>query len=203
MKEILLKEYNNLKIEQLARIKIRDTLIYISLSIFGGIFSFSMFGSEDKSIVLLVLPTVSFVLAWTYVVNDEKISQIGEYIRCRLAPKIKELEEGNPKGIFGWESYHRSDSGRFLRKLTQTAVDVVAFALPSIASLWLYNYKYSDHVTTQNNLVLGLVIWSFVISVLTTYILIFYDYKEKFKNDGKIMQALFGVAVACIVAVIF
>ena len=203
MKEIILKEYNNLKVEQLARIKIRDTLIYISLSIFGGIFSFSMFGSEDKSIVLLVLPTVSFVLAWTYVVNDEKISRIGKYIRCRLAPKIKELVEDDPKGIFGWESYHRSDARRSLRKLTQTAVDVVAFALPSIASLWLYSYKYSDHVTTQSNLVLGLVIWSLVISVLTTYILIFYDYKEKFKNDGKIMQALFWVVVACIVAVMF
>jgi hypothetical protein len=48
-----------------------------------------------------VLPTLSFVLAWTYIVNDEKISQIGKYIREELTEKINKHAEPSSEAIFG------------------------------------------------------------------------------------------------------
>ncbi len=178
MLNILLSEYNSLKSEQLERIKIRDNLIYISLGVFGAIFSFAMFKTIDRSIVLLMLPTVGLVLSWVYINNDEKVSQIGKYIREELTPKIKELLVTDDSTVFGWESYHRSDYKRITRKALQVVVDIIAFAMPSAVSIYTYYTLNPD----TNRLIEALTYWNIVITGLIFILLIGFDYSERKKD---------------------
>ena len=80
--QVFLLEYEKLKEEQLKRIEFRDQMIYITLGIFGSILSFAL-SNKTNLYALLVIPWVCLILGWTYIVNDEKISAIGKYIRCR------------------------------------------------------------------------------------------------------------------------
>ena len=186
MINILIEEYKALKSEQLARIKTRDTLLYISLSIFGAIFSYVLFGedSNEKAIVLLAIPTVSFILGWTYVANDEKVSQIGRYIRLDLTPKIQkiiETTEDKDITVFGWESYHRSDSKRGARKKLQIFVDLVAFIVPSIASVVIYFFVLKPDDSTI--LLKYLTYWDMLLLGLTIWVVAYFDHSER-KKDG-------------------
>jgi len=80
--------------------------------------------------------TVCLVLGWTYLVNDEKISAIGKYIRLTLAEKIKEhTGHTDVESIFGWETVHRSDSRRQRRKIEQLIVDQITFVISGIVAL--------------------------------------------------------------------
>ncbi len=87
----------------------------------------------EQASMLLALPPVCVVLGWTYLVNDEKISAIGRYIRDHLAPRLAGLT-GDDEPVFGWESAHRADPRRASRKYLQLATDLIAFcALPAAA----------------------------------------------------------------------
>ena len=68
MKEIL-------KVEQLARIKHRDNIIYVLLGAAGTLFSFAII--HKAFYVVAIVPMISFVLCWLYLSNDRKISEIG------------------------------------------------------------------------------------------------------------------------------
>jgi hypothetical protein len=87
--EILLKEYDKLKSEQTQRIGFRDNLLYVTLGLFVTVVSFAI-SSQANYYAFLVLPWVCLILGWNYVVNDEKISAIGKYIRYKLVDKVKE-----------------------------------------------------------------------------------------------------------------
>lgn len=186
MQNILLEEYKALKSEQLARIKIRDTLLYISLSIFGAIFSYVLFGenSNEKAIVLLTIPTVSFILGWSYVVNDEKVSQIGKYIRLQLTPKLKKLIETTDNkelSIFGWEPYHRSDPKRVWRKRLQVSVDLVTFIVPPIASIVIYFFMLKPEDSTT--LLTFLTYWDMFLLGWTLWFVAYFDHSERKKDS--------------------
>lgn len=130
-------EYEKLKDEQTARIGFRDNLIYVSLGVFGGLLSFSL-ADTTHQYALLIVPWVSVVLGWTYLINDEKISSIGAYIRDDLCRRVQgELELTPPHAnlVFAWEIYHRRDKHRVRRKIQQLVVDQIAFVGPGIASL--------------------------------------------------------------------
>ncbi|WP_063741182.1 hypothetical protein [Streptomyces sp. 351MFTsu5.1] len=129
-------EYERLKEEQVRRIGFRDNLIYVALGVAGAIFAF-YFGKEERQYVLLIPPFALSVLGWTYLVNDEKISSIGRYIRERLLPDIRS-RSGSSATTLGWESYHRSDSNRVWRKIAQSVVDIGTFCLPSAVSLAIF-----------------------------------------------------------------
>ena len=186
MTNILLEEYKALKSEQIERIKTRDMLLYISLSIFGAIFSYVLFGenSNEKSIVLLVIPTVSFILGWTYVVNDEKVSQIGKYIRLELTPKLENLIKTTPDrnvAIFAWEGYHRSDPKRIWRKRLQVFVDLVTFIVPSIASVVIYFFILKS--TESTILLTFLTYWDMFLLGWTIWFVAYFDHSERKKDD--------------------
>jgi hypothetical protein len=90
--------------------------------------------------MLLALPPVCVVLGWTYLVNDEKISAIGAYVRVELGPRLA-AATGNPGTtafIFGWETAHRNDARRHSRKLIQCAIDQGAFCALPLAALIVY-----------------------------------------------------------------
>ncbi|MFM7450354.1 MAG: hypothetical protein ACKO24_17370, partial [Leptolyngbyaceae cyanobacterium] len=114
--EIYLQEYGKLKDEQKARIGYRDNLLYLTLGLFGGVVTFSL-GEKGSPYALLVLPWISLILGWAYLVNDEKITAIGRYIRYTLVEKIAVLSGGaDTESIFGWEIAHRIDLRRHRRK---------------------------------------------------------------------------------------
>ena len=117
MFELYLQEYRKLKEEQAQRIGFRDNLLYVTLALFGTVLAFAL-GDKANPYALLVLPWVSLVLGWTYLVNDQKISAIGQYIRYTLVEKVSNLagragaDIGEIESIFrlGNSSQERSTS---------------------------------------------------------------------------------------------
>ena len=136
--DVYLQEYEKLKEEQAQRIGFRDNLLYVTLGVFGAVVSFAV-ANKANYYALLVIPWVSLILGWTYVVNDEKISAIGRYIRLTLSEKIKE-QTGNTddESIFGWEIAHRSDNRRQRRKIEQLIIDEITFVFSGVLALFAF-----------------------------------------------------------------
>jgi hypothetical protein len=133
--KVWLMEYDKLKVEQTQRIGFRDNLLYVTLGVFGAVVSFAVSNSANYY-ALLVIPWACLILGWTYLVNDEKISAIGRYIRLTLVEKIKEKTGYvDVESLFGWEIAHRSDRRRSRRKIEQLIVDEITFVLSGIFSL--------------------------------------------------------------------
>lgn len=140
--EIFLKEYDKLKSEQTQRIGFRDNLLYVTLGLFGTILSFSISKPEYTSSLLLT-PWLCLILGWTYLVNDEKISAIGKYIRLTLVEKVKDKTGYQDlTALFGWEIAHRNDDRRKRRKIEQLIIDEITFVLSGLTALiafWIMN----------------------------------------------------------------
>ncbi|MCV2460271.1 hypothetical protein OEB94_13410 [Streptomyces sp. ICN988] len=133
---LLLAEYDRIKEEQKTRIGFRDNLLYFTLAASTAVLAITVQSRQTQ--LLLAVPVICLVLGWTYLVNDEKISAIGCYIRDQLGPRLAELS-GAHGAVFRWEIYHREDASRTTRKRLQTAVDLFAYvALPMIcvAAFW-------------------------------------------------------------------
>jgi hypothetical protein len=137
--EVLLAEYDKLKSEQTQRIGFRDNLLYVTLGVFGAVVSFAV-SDPSHYYGLLVIPWVCLILGWTYVVNDEKISAIGRYIRYKLVDKVKEhTGYEDLETLFGWEIAHRDDKHRKRRKIQQLIVDEITFVVSgaiALAAFW-------------------------------------------------------------------
>jgi hypothetical protein len=133
--EIFFKEYDKLKSEQAQRIGFRDNLLYVTLGLFATIISFAVSNSTNYY-ALLVVPWVCLILGWTYLVNDEKISAIGRYIRYKLVDKVKEhTGYQDLETLFGWEIAHRDDKHRKRRKIQQLIVDEITFVVSGLIAL--------------------------------------------------------------------
>ena len=134
--KILLAEYDRLKEEQKTRIGFRDNLLYFTLAAATAVVAIT--AQSGQSRLLLSVPAICLILGWTYLVNDEKISTIGCYVRDRLGPRLGELTATHGT-VFGWEVYHRNVAGRPVRKRLQTAVDMFTYlVLPMVcmAAFW-------------------------------------------------------------------
>ncbi|MEU1133731.1 hypothetical protein ABZ383_28380 [Streptomyces sp. NPDC005900] len=130
--KILLAEYDRLKEEQKTRIGFRDNLLYFTLAAATAIVAIT--AQSGRSRLLLSVPAICLILGWTYLVNDEKISVIGHYVRDRLGPRLGELASAQG-ALFEWEVYHRSVAGRAVRKRLQTAVDLFTYlVLPMVCT---------------------------------------------------------------------
>jgi hypothetical protein len=127
---LLLSEYDRIKEEQKTRIGFRDNLLYFTLAASTAVLAITVESRQAQ--LLLAVPAICLVLGWTYLVNDEKISAVGCYIRDQLGPRLADLI-GAHGAVFGWEIYHRDDASRTTRKRLQTAVDLFTYvALPMI-----------------------------------------------------------------------
>ncbi|HEY9739706.1 MAG TPA: hypothetical protein V6C90_04370 [Coleofasciculaceae cyanobacterium] len=140
MLDVYLQEYEKLKDEQTQRIGFRDNLLYVTLGVFGTVVTFAV-SNKANYYALIVIPWVCLILGWTYLVNDEKITALGRYIRLTLVEKIKQ-QTGNTdtESIFGWEIAHRNDQRRKRRKIEQLIIDEITFVFSGIAGLvafWL------------------------------------------------------------------
>ncbi|ELP69017.1 hypothetical protein ACKI1I_21740 [Streptomyces turgidiscabies] len=132
--QLLLAEYATLKDEQKSRIGFRDNLLYVTLTVVAAVIAAA--AQARQPVMLLALPPVCVVLGWTYLINDEKISAIGAYVRGELGPRLAQL--ARIEAAFGWESAHRSDARRRSRKAVQLAVDLLAFCVVPFAGLVVY-----------------------------------------------------------------
>lgn len=143
----LVKEYEKLKDEQHKRIEFRDQMIFITLGAIGGVFSFVV-DQPDYVTALLVLPFVCVVLGWTYLTNDERISEIGDYCQKNIIPKIESTDlESKIKLIPSWEEFHRKAPGRKQRKITQVIIDLSIFCLSALFSIAAFFYLNRDFST--------------------------------------------------------
>jgi hypothetical protein len=139
---LLVAEYQQVKGEQQARIGFRDNLLYATLASMAAVIA-AVLQRDGQTALLLLLPPVSMLLGWTYLVNDEKISAIGRYVREELAPQLATLTKGQKQGtghvlVFGWEVAHRSDRRRLSRKWLQLAVDLTAFCVAPVAAVVVF-----------------------------------------------------------------
>ncbi len=130
----LMLEFAKLKDEQLGRIGFRDTMIHVHLSLVGATFGFGLTQAENMDMVLII-PWICFIMGWTYLANDEKISAIGRYIREELEPRVRESISSPGGSVFRWEWYHRMVEGRYNRKIWQFIVDLTAFVLSGFAAI--------------------------------------------------------------------
>ncbi|MEV7980794.1 hypothetical protein [Streptomyces sp. NPDC086519] len=135
--QLLLAEYQTIKDEQKARIGFRDNLLYVTLGVVAAVIAAA--AQAKQASMLLALPPVCVVLGWTYLVNDEKISAIGLYVRDELGPRLAQLAaaEGDFR-TFGWEAYHRTDVRRRTRKTIQAVIDLTAFCAVPLAALVVF-----------------------------------------------------------------
>ncbi|MDT0546423.1 MULTISPECIES: hypothetical protein [Streptomyces] len=166
---LLIVEYEQVKEEQRARIGFRDNLLYATLASMAAIITFSLQGGGRPELLLL-LPPASVLLGWTYLVNDEKISAIGRYIRQDLDPRLSALVPDRPR-VFGWETAHRDDRRRISRKRLQLAADLLLFSVAPVAALIVY--WTSGRI--EGPLVAISVAESLLIAVLTVQIVVYAD----------------------------
>ncbi|MGY5055027.1 hypothetical protein ACWDFR_13225 [Streptomyces sp. 900105755] len=135
--QLLLAEYQAVKDEQKARIGFRDNLLYVTLAVVAAVIAAA--AQAKQASMLLALPPVCVVLGWTYLVNDEKISAIGLYVRDELGPRLAQLASvGGEFATFGWEAYHRTDVRRRTRKAIQAVIDLTAFCAVPLAALVVF-----------------------------------------------------------------
>lgn len=128
-------EYERLKEEQCRRIGFRDNLIYANLGVVGAIFALSL-SQSNRHLMLLLVPLASGVLGWTYLVNDQAISAIGDYIAGSLSTRLlADLGRSDAGPIFGWEGHHRTNPYRRRRKTIQLVVDLLSFCGPGLIAI--------------------------------------------------------------------
>ncbi|WP_399934374.1 hypothetical protein [Streptomyces kanamyceticus] len=161
---LLLAEYDRIKEEQKTRIGFRDNLLYFTLAASTAVLAITV--QSQQAQLLLTIPAICLVLGWTYLVNDEKISAVGSYIRDQLGPRLTELT-GAHGTVFRWETYHRDDPSRVTRKRLQTAVDLFTYlVLPGICMTAFWCSPAVEPllviVSLAQTLALGVLGWQFL-----------------------------------------
>lgn len=130
--DVLRDELKVLKDEQRDRIRARDNLIYSLIVAIAAVAGGAKFAG---SAVALLLPPVALALGWTYLVNDQKVTAIGAYLRTDLAPRLSALVGAD---VLRWETAHRTDNRRCQRKGIQLGVDLIVFVLPAATAIIWY-----------------------------------------------------------------
>lgn len=131
---VYIAEYVRLKEEQLKRIEYRDHMIHVHLALVGALLGWGI--THETPYVVLIVPWVSVILGWAYLVNDNRISALGAYCGNFLAERVTDLLHEPDGYVFGWEAYHKSDRPRrFERKVIQLFVDVLTFIGPGTLSI--------------------------------------------------------------------
>jgi hypothetical protein len=166
--EMYKSEYEKLKEEQLQRILYRDVTIPFSIFIGSAPFISSAF-SKDAGLysnnLLLLVPIICITLGATYVVNDERISVIGDYIKedlrieiynflhgkdVRNVPNVDEKKKliSDTERFFGWESSPRRKANQRVRKISQLFVNLVVFIGSSLTALIVFLFLVKFEIST-------------------------------------------------------
>jgi hypothetical protein len=152
--DVYLQEYDKLKSEQTGRIGFRDNLLYVNLATIGAVLSFvfskDASGDTPNYVALLIIPWISAILGWTYLINDDKISCLGNYFKEKLSASIQAELEGQKSlqnatqiesqeqelsqedNLLAWETFNRTAKRRTRRKIEQLLIDELTFSAPGI-----------------------------------------------------------------------
>ena len=130
--DVHLAEYKALKDEQRDRIRARDNLPYITLTVFAAVTYFAFGQTTTHYPALLLLPVACFILGWTHLANDRKVDEIGHYFRSHLAPALSD------EPVLVWETSHRNGPRRRYRKIIQAVVDMLAYCGTATAAVLAY-----------------------------------------------------------------
>jgi hypothetical protein len=164
--KLWLVEYERLKDEQKTRIGFRDNLVYATLASMAAVVAATL-SAKGHANLLLLLPPVSTPLGWTFLINDEKVSAIGRYIREVLRPRLG----GGAEDVLEWEIVHRTDARRRTRKLLQLAADLGLFSVPALAAIVVY-WVNGPHTATF--LTVSIVEVA-IVAVLTVQLILYFD----------------------------
>lgn len=168
---IYLAEYEQLKLEQTHRIGVRDNLIYVMLTVFGTIVSYSLSAPEHYH-ALLILPWAALVLGWTYLLNDKKVSEIRNYLINNLTPNIRNSIDHKNDSILYWEKFSVEHQLRGLKKIFQLIINLIIFCLSGLSGLALYALKNP----LLNNTTLAIIILgAFIMIILAIWFIFFAD----------------------------
>jgi hypothetical protein len=119
-------QYEQLKAEQRDRMKIRDRLPYVTFVALGGAIALSVSGSGIvRSSVFLAVPLICLILGWTFLRNNDKIAEIGRFIR-ETYPECR------------WESYRFGINGRRRKKIIQLIVNLIQFVVIGYIALGVF-----------------------------------------------------------------
>jgi hypothetical protein len=130
-----LLEYEKLKDEQSRRIHFRDNLRYVALVAAALVGSYASSKPEHTQAWLLI-PMLSSILGWTYIMNMVQVEKISLYTKKRLRPAL------GSRRIFGWEEFRSTGPSYCVRKAFQIAIDWLTFVVP--AALGLTFFAFSD-----------------------------------------------------------
>ncbi len=160
--QVLLQEYSTLKAEQGSRIQFRDNMLYTTIGAVGAIASVGLggfnAGAGTVRHAFLIVPWLTAILGWTYVVNDEKITAIRRYIDKSLAKRVKDLIGTDQKDFpFGWEHFHRRDKLRGERKSIQLAIDLWTFVISGAGALFAFLVRALQSPPVGNTLYFDIV----------------------------------------------
>lgn len=161
---VYMNEYSKLKDEQRNRIGFRDNLIYATLIAIGGILSYATADPSNYN-AFLVLPILSFVLGWTYLLNDEKITSIGQYVQKNLSVYINNLFDANDATVFSWENVHREERSRIVRKLLQLLANELLFCASGLSSVLFFFYLSTTVSSTMRVIGIVEIIMSIIIGI--------------------------------------
>jgi hypothetical protein len=189
--QVLLQEYTSLKSEQGARIGFRDNLLYTTIGAVGAIASVALGGFSGGNgpirHAFLLVPWVTAILGWTYLVNDEKIMVIRRYIGTSLAPRIERLiGDDQKKFAFGWEHFHRGDVRREERKSAQLAIDLWAFVVSGIGAVAAFSVRAFQNPPAGNLLYFDIMAAAadvFILLLLASQFVVYS--KHAMKDDPK------------------
>lgn len=138
--QFLITEYEKLKDEQKKRIEFRDHMIYITLAAIGGVFTFAI-EKPEYNYTLLVLPFVCIILGWSFLTNDKKVSDIGDYIVKVIIPKLDSLKSDPVISLIpSWEEFHKNVKRRKTFKIIQLSMDLMLFSISGLLSIIFYLY---------------------------------------------------------------
>jgi hypothetical protein len=121
--EVLLREFDQLKAEQIHRIGHRDGLTYAQLVVAGALLGFAV-QADGSELSFLVVPLASTILGWMHLANDRRVTEIGHYIRNSLSKRVfielrRQQPEPPPSPAFEWEDVVRTSQNRLGRKVVQ------------------------------------------------------------------------------------
>lgn len=131
--------------------------MYVNLTATGAVTVYALGEHGARLPALLIIPWVNLILGWSYLVNDQKISAIGQYLRRDFGLRILEFVNAAPETLkalhwnlppslcehpvlFGWEVMHRRDPDRESRKTVQLWIDEITFTAPGFVALFAFEF---------------------------------------------------------------
>jgi hypothetical protein len=96
--EAVLAEYSALRAEIIQMEQTQSNIFALQLTAAAVIFSFSL-SNASRTGFLLILPVVSYALSRRYLLTNEVMKRLSDYITEQLSPKVQ--------GGFSWEEWNR------------------------------------------------------------------------------------------------